>query len=114
MSRLQIPLITLLCCCLFVFGGISGYYLDKPKYVLQGEPIVMVCLLNMQEEPVNEVELISIRDGIRIIEGSRYSHQFYLDNPELNTPDIGSPEHHRRCISDYNKVIDLLVRLEGN
>ena len=55
-----------------------------------------------------------IQTSIKFMERARYSHQYYIDNPEQLyaileiTPIIGDLQHHIECVIRYNFVINTL------
>jgi len=52
---------------------------------------------------------LNIEFAIEIIERARYSHQYYIDNPdELGNATVQNMRHHRDCVIRYTYVINLL------
>ena len=56
---------------------------------------------------------ITVEDAREILAKSSYSHQYYVDRPELimeYTP-RSSMEHHMGCVQRYSQVWQLIIRL---
>ena len=88
----------------FLFGlhnGLkSGFY--------QGQNAMYQKLVNPGDVP----EIITIDQALIYIGKSRYTHQYFIDNPEKLTPAIGSLEFQKECVNQYDAIINLLRRLK--
>ncbi len=64
---------------------------------------------------IQEIETVSLSAeyAIEIIERARYSHQYYIDNPdELGNATVQNMKHHIDCVIRYNYVLNVLSRIE--
>lgn len=57
--------------------------------------------------------MITIEEAIGIIGYSRDTHKCYADTPNMCRGLVGSVKHHKKCISRYNQVLELLESMRS-
>lgn len=65
-----------------------------------------------QSETVRGV--ITVQEALELLEEGEKSHQYYIDNPEECSEEIGSVKFHQMWLDRYRQIKELLKNLRGD
>lgn len=99
----------------FSFGVYYGQETFEPQVKVVNNyievPVVVEVAKEVPPKPPPITLPITIERSLQILEEGRYSHQYYVDYPELINDSVGTLSHHKYWIEMYDQIERLIIEL---